>query len=109
MGDGSCLGDGVICYSVDKVSIGPGAVVSQRAHLCSAGHDINDSRFPLVSAPITLGSKSWVCAEAFVGAGVRVGLGAVVAARAVVVRDVPDWTVWAGNPATKVSARSDKT
>jgi putative colanic acid biosynthesis acetyltransferase WcaF len=40
-----------------------------------------------------------------VGPGVSVGAGAVVAARAVAVRDVEAWTVVAGNPARPVGVR----
>jgi len=48
---------------------------------------------------------SWVFAEAFVGAGVAVEEGAVVAARAVVVEDLEPWTVVGGNPARFLKKR----
>jgi putative colanic acid biosynthesis acetyltransferase WcaF len=106
MGDHSCLGFDVDCYTVDRVRIGAHATVSQYSFLCTAGHDISDPHMRLVTAPITIGDGAWVCARAFVGPGVEVGDGAVVAACAVAVHDVPPWTVVAGNPARKVKERS---
>jgi len=106
MGDKSVLGDGVDCYSVDRISLGRGAVVSQRSFLCSAGHDFDRPGFVLTSAPIVIGEDAWVAAEGFVGPGVTVGEGAVVLARAVAVRDVAPMTVIAGNPARVVRSRS---
>jgi putative colanic acid biosynthesis acetyltransferase WcaF len=47
-----------------------------------------------------------VCADAFVGPGVTVGEGAVVAARAVAVDDVAAWTIVGGNPARKIKTRT---
>jgi putative colanic acid biosynthesis acetyltransferase WcaF len=105
MGEGSVMGDGVDCYSVDRIELGPGAIVSQRAYLCAAGHDYNDPAFPLVTAPIHVAAGAWVAAEAFVGPGVTVGEGGVVMARAVVLRDVEPWTVVAGNPARFLKPR----
>lgn len=49
--------------------------------------------------------QSWVCADAFIGPGVNVGAGAIVAARAVVVKDVAPWTIVAGNPAKFIKER----
>jgi putative colanic acid biosynthesis acetyltransferase WcaF len=46
-----------------------------------------------------------VCADAFVGPGVTVGEGAVVAARAVAVKDIDDWMIVAGNPAQSIKRR----
>jgi putative colanic acid biosynthesis acetyltransferase WcaF len=105
MGDNSTLGDGADCYSVARVDIGDHASVSQRAYLCSASRDVDDPDHPLMTAPITIERHGWVAAEAFVGPGVRIGEGAVVAARAVAIRDVPAWTVVAGNPAKPVRKR----
>lgn len=106
MESGSCLGPEVDCYSVDRITVRHNSVVSQRTFLCSASHDVSSADFALTSAAIEIGDSSWVAAEAFVGPGVTVGRRAVVLARAVVVRDVPDEVVVAGNPARITRSRS---
>jgi putative colanic acid biosynthesis acetyltransferase WcaF len=99
MGEGSCLGDRVRCYSVDRVTLEPRATVSQYVFLCTASHDYRVNGMPLITAPITIGRDAWVAADAFIGPGVRVGERAVVGARASVFRNVDPWTVVGGNPA----------
>jgi putative colanic acid biosynthesis acetyltransferase WcaF len=106
MGEHSCLAQDVDCYCVAPVRIGAFAVVSQYAFLCTATHDFRDAAFPLQTKPITLESGSWVAAGAFIGPGVTVGEGAVVGARSVVVRNVPPYTVVAGNPARAIGVRT---
>lgn len=105
MGDHSCLSHFVDCYCVDKVVLGRYATVSQYSHLCTASHDYNKADMPLVTAPIAIGDYGWVTADVFVGPGVTVGVGAVVAARSTVTRDVPPWTVVAGAPAKPIGLR----
>lgn len=99
MGEGSCLGDYVRCYSVDHVTLEPHATVSQYSFLCTASHDYRIDGMPLITAPITIRRHAWVAADAFIGPGVTVGERAVVGARASVFRDVDPWTVVGGNPA----------
>lgn len=101
----SCLAANVDCYNVDRIELRACAIVSQGSFLCSASHDHNHPDFPLVTAPIRIDTGAWICAEAFVGPGVRVHSYAVVAARAVVNRDVDAASVVAGNPAMIVGAR----
>ena len=105
MGDHSTMGDGVDCYSVARIEIGEDAAVSQRAYLCAASRDLNDPDHPLMTAPIVIERYGWVAAEAYVGPGVTLGEGGVVAARGVAVRDVPAWTVVGGNPARQIGRR----
>jgi putative colanic acid biosynthesis acetyltransferase WcaF len=105
MGDFSVLGDFVDCYAVDRIDIGAHTVVSQYTHLCTATHDVDQPGFPLVTAPIRIGSQAWVAADAFVGPGVTVGDGAVVGARASVFKDVEPWTVVGGTPARMIRRR----
>jgi len=105
MGDHSTLGDGADCYSVATIEIGSHASVSQRAYLCAASRDVDDPDHPLMTAPIVVEAHGWVAAEAYVGPGVTIFEGGVVAARAVAVRDVPPWTVVGGNPAKPIRKR----
>jgi galactoside O-acetyltransferase len=53
-------------------------------------------------APVRIGDKAWIGARAIVLKGVTVGEGAMVAAGSVVTRDVPPWTMAAGNPARPI-------
>lgn len=105
MGEGSCRGDHVECYSVDRVTIEPYATVSQHAFLCTASHDYTITGMPIITAPIRIGQRAWVAADAFVGPGVTIGEGAVVGARASVFRNVEPWTVVGGNPARVIKKR----
>lgn len=95
----ACLASGVNCYSMDKVSLGPYALVSQGAYLCGGTHDVDDPNFQLVTKPISIGANAWIAAEAFVGPGVVVGEGAVLGARAVTFKDLEAHAIYGGNPA----------
>jgi len=53
-------------------------------------------------SPVHIGDKVWIGFGAAVLAGVKVGEGAVIGAHSVVTRDVPAYTVVAGNPARVV-------
>lgn len=99
------IGNDATLYSQGKITIGERSVISQGVHICTGTHDYTLSGFPLFTHPITIGDQVWIAAEAFIGPGVTVGDGAVVAARAVVVKDVDSWTVVGGNPAKFIKKR----
>lgn len=101
----ACLGREVDCYNVDQVTIGEDVVVSLRTFLCTASHDIRHIDRPLVTGPIVIGRGAFIFAEAFVGMNVSIGAGAVVAARAVVVKDVDSNAIVGGNPAHVIGQR----
>lgn len=50
----------------------------------------------------------WIGSEAMIMPGVKIGNGAIIAARAVVVKDVAPYTVVGGNPATLIKSRFEK-
>jgi putative colanic acid biosynthesis acetyltransferase WcaF len=79
-----------------------------QAFLCTGSHDITDPQMELTHAPIVIENGTWVCARAFIGPGVRLGEGSVVAACAVVSKDFEPWTVVAGNPAMVKKQRQVK-
>lgn len=108
VGANSWIDSSVKLYSVDSITIGHDAVISEGAFICTAGHDISSPAFALKTAPIVIGDYAWVCSRAIVLPGVTVGEGAVVAAGAVVTADVEPWTVVAGNPAKFIKRREIK-
>jgi len=101
-GEGCCIGPRADIYNVAPVRLGRWSVVSQKAYLCSAGHDVRAAGFVRTGAPIELGDHAWVAAAAFVGPGVSLGEGAVAGACAVVTRDVPPRVIVGGNPARPI-------
>lgn len=105
IGHHSVVGDNAEIYNLAMVVIGSNSVVSQKAFICTATHDYRSSGFPLYAEVIRIESGVWIAADAFLGPGITVGEGSVVGARSVVTRDVPAWTVAAGNPCRPLKKR----
>lgn len=62
----------------------------------------DDGKPKPISKPIKIGNKVWICAKAIILKGVSIGDGAIIAAGAVVTKNVPPYTCVAGNPARVV-------
>ncbi|KNB50653.1 sugar O-acetyltransferase [Streptomyces caatingaensis] len=91
------------CTFMDKggISIGNGVMIAPKVSLITGGHPLPlaERREYLSFAPITIEDDVWIGTAAVIMQGVTIGAGAVVAAGAVVTRDVPAGTVVAGVPA----------
>ena len=97
--------NGAWLYALDRIEIGEWASIGEDVKLLTGSHDVNSSEFRLITKPIVIGDMAWVATSAVVLPGVTVGEGAVVAAGAVVTKDVAPWTVVAGNPARIIKKR----
>jgi len=108
VGDWSAIGEYALIYNLGPIHVGSLVTISQGAHLCAGTHDHTDPSLPLQRPPIIIGDQAWICADAFIGPGVRVGEGALVGARAVAVKDVQPWQIVVGNPARPIKERKFK-
>lgn len=108
MEDHAGMADDVNCYSMAVISLGKKVVVSQGTYLCTGSHDYEDPNFQLYAKPIYIGDNAWLCAESFICPGVTIGEGSVIGARSVVTKDMPAWTVCAGNPCKPIKPRIPK-
>jgi putative colanic acid biosynthesis acetyltransferase WcaF len=102
IGDHVWIGEEAFILSLAPVTIEGSVCISQRAFLCTGSHDHTKPSFDLKTAPITLRHGSWVAAQAFIGPGVEIGEGSVVAAGTVLMESVAARVLVRGNPGVVV-------
>lgn len=88
------------------VVIGNNVNVSFQTCILSLHHDHNAPDFAAIGSIVYIQDHAWIGARATILPGVTVGEGAVVAAGAVVTRDVPPYHVVGGVPAKKIGERN---
>lgn len=109
IGDYSWVGDDVVFYSLDRITIGQHCVISQKSYLCTGSHNIQDPNFGLLTAPIAIGNGAWVATDCFVAAGVEIGANTVVGARSSVFSSLPSGYICLGSPCRPRSPRQMQT
>lgn len=97
------------CYfdASERIDIGDDVAVGQQVLILTRTHELGDGSRragPLLSAAVRIEDGCWIGARAVILPGVTVGRGAVVAAGAVVVDDVPPHTLVGGVPARSIRA-----
>jgi len=103
IGDASFINYGASISAHEGVAIGRECLVGNYAMIMDNDyHDPLDHNRIGASRPVVIEDHAWIGARAIVLKGVRVGEGAVVAAGAVVTKDVPPRTMVAGVPAVVV-------
>lgn len=90
------------------ITVGHDTNISSHTKLITGSHDIDDSNFTADFKPIHIGHHCWIGTGATILQGVHIGDGAVIAAGAVVTKNVPDSEVWGGVPAKFIRRRNNK-
>ncbi|QYY35273.1 sugar O-acetyltransferase [Ruficoccus sp. ZRK36] len=85
------------------ITIEDGVFIAPKVSLLSEGHPISPKeRHSLTVAPILIKKNAWIGANASIMPGVTIGENSIVAAGAVVTKDVPDNCIVAGVPAKMI-------
>ena len=104
LGEGVVIGVGCSLGAHSVITIGDHVRLSRDVHLETAGLDFSGSPpYAHTSRPIVIEEGVWIGSRATVLGGVTLGQHAVVAAGAVVTRDVPPYCLAAGIPARVIS------
>ena len=106
IGDHTVVNYGVLLDGRRGLRIGNNVSVSGGSAILTLGHDVDDSDFALKGAQVTICDYVFVGSYARILPGVTVGEGAVVAAGAVVTRNVAPYTVVGGVPARHIRDRA---
>jgi acetyltransferase-like isoleucine patch superfamily enzyme len=100
-GDRCFVNCGTVLIAVKEIVVGDDVAFANEVYVMdSNSHGVEGREH--VEAPVRIGDGTWLGARAMVLPGVTIGRRVVVAAGAVVTRDVPDDVLVAGNPARVV-------
>jgi len=88
-----------------EIIIGNNVNISPEVMILTAYHDPDSEDFAGVEKPVTIEDYAWIATRALVLPGVKIGCGAIVAAGAVVTKDVPPGVIVGGNPARPIRDR----
>ncbi len=108
VGIGSIIGDHVTLDGRAKLTIGDHVDIASQVMIYNAQHDIHSPYFDPIEKSVTIKDYCFVGPRAIILPGVTIGKGAIVAAGAVVTKDVDDLTIVAGIPAKPIGTRKIK-
>lgn len=88
------------------LEIGSNVSISPEVCVLTADHDPQSRDFAARTSPVRIEDYAFIGTRAIILRGVTVGRGAVVAAGAVVTKDVPAFSIVAGSPAVRIGMRT---
>lgn len=105
IGDYSWIGEDSWIDNLAKITIGKNCVLSQGSFLLTGSHDYTLEAFDLLTKEIVLEDGSWVGAKAVVCPGVTLKSHSVLAVGSIATKDLEEYYIYQGNPATKKRER----
>lgn len=117
IGNDCYVGDGTRIWSGESVRIGNNVLISHNVNIVDTNsHEIDfkeraerykeliknghwNDKGSIITSPVIIKDNAWISFNVTILKGVTIGKGAIVGAGSVVTKDVPDWTIVAGNPA----------
>ena len=105
IGDGTWVGKNCSLAAIDRVEIGKNVLFAGHVHITDHSHGYEDITKPMnvqrltSKGPVIIEDDCWLGFSCEILSGVHIGKHCVVAARAVVTKDVPAYSIVAGNPA----------
>ncbi len=108
IGEGTIIGQNAFLDGRDKLVIGKHVDIASDVLIYNSEHDINSDSFAPIHAPVEIGDYVFIGPRAIILPGVKIGKGAVIAAGAVVTKDVAEFAIVGGVPAKEIGERKNK-
>ncbi len=108
IGNDTIVGDHSFLDGRDQLKVGNHVDIASQVLIYNSQHDLEDGNFKAFTAPVEIGDYVFIGPRAIILPGVRIGNGAVVAASAVVTKDVGEFKIVGGVPAKEIGERKLK-
>lgn len=108
IGEDSIIGFRSFLDGREKLVIGNHVDIASEVMIYNSEHDLESEDFHATVAPVFIDDYVFIGPRAIILPGVKIGRGAVVAAGAVVTKDVPDFAIVGGVPAKVIGERQNK-
>ena len=105
IGDGCKIGIRNSFACIHSITIGENVLFAGYVHITDHSHGYEDVEKPIIVQPliskggVVVGDNCWLGFGCEILSGVHIGKHSIIAARAVVTKDVPAYSIVAGNPA----------
>jgi maltose O-acetyltransferase len=104
---------GVNCLACGPIKIGNDVMIAPDVIILTANHNFDRLDIPMrcqggtLPRMVTIGDDVWIGTRALILPGIKIGKGAIIAAGAIVTKDVPEYAIVGGNPARVIKYRND--
>jgi len=109
IGDNS--GIGIRAYLSGTINIGRDVMMGKDVTIMTINHNFDRIDIPMnqqgfrSERPVTIGDDVWISDRVMILPGVKVGSHSIIAAGAIVTKDVPEYAIVGGNPAKLIRSR----
>jgi acetyltransferase-like isoleucine patch superfamily enzyme len=92
------------------ITIGNNVMISPRVSIYAENHNFDDAELAMkeqgvTRESVTIQDDCWIASNSIILAGVTIGTGSVIGAGSVVTKDIPAFSIVAGNPARIIKSR----
>jgi len=105
IGHDTIVGDHCFLDGRAPLKIGNHVGIASQVLIYNDEHDINSPDYGNSFGPVEIGDYVFIGPRVIILPNTKIGKGAVVAAGAIVTKDIPDFEIWGGVPAKKISDR----
>lgn len=108
LGKDTIVGDHCFLDGRAQIKIGSHVDIASEVLIYNSEHDVHDPEFKAIDQPVIIGDYVFVGPRSIILPGVKIGKGAVIAAGAVVTKDVGPGKIVGGVPANEIGERRTK-